>query len=92
MGLPIPWLLKNAIESSNDDWKGVPIRPQRTQRLSSAVVRSPYLMFYTCLLLGMVFGTVVSIMLSKWKLNKFLGAAWPCSTSASSSPACLSKS
>lgn len=30
-------------------------------------------MFYTCLLLGMVFGTVVSIMLSKWKLNKFLG-------------------
>ena len=35
--------------------------------------RSPYLMFYTCLLLGMVFGTVVSIMLSGWKLNKFLG-------------------
>ena len=30
-------------------------------------------MFYTCLLLGMVFGTVISIMLSKWKLNKFLG-------------------
>ena len=31
-------------------------------------------MFYTCLLLGMVLGTVVSIMISKWKLNKFLGA------------------
>ena len=31
------------------------------------------MMFYTCLLLGMVFGTVVSIMLSGWKLNKFLG-------------------
>lgn len=37
-------------------------------------LRSPYLMFYTCLLLGMVFGTVVSIMISKWKLSKFLGA------------------
>ena len=31
-------------------------------------------MFYTCLLLTMVFGTVVSIMISKWKLNKMLGA------------------
>lgn len=61
VGLPIPWLIKNGIESSNDDWNGVSIR-------------SPYLMFYTCLLLGMVFGTVVSIMLSGWKLSKFLGA------------------
>eukprot|EP00438_Fugacium_kawagutii_P010349 Skav210920 [mRNA] locus=scaffold4127:68207:73315:- [translate_table: standard] len=60
VGLPIPWLIKNAIESANDDWKGVSIL-------------SPYLMFYTCLLLGMVFGTVVSIMLTDWKLSKFLG-------------------
>jgi len=59
VGLPVPWLIKHAIESGNN-FIGVPIR-------------SPYLMFYTCLLLGMVFGTVVSIMLSGWKLNKFLG-------------------
>lgn len=36
--------------------------------------RSPFLLFYTVLLLSMVFGTVVSIMLSGWKLNKLLGA------------------
>jgi len=60
VGLPIPWLLKSAIESNNPLFQGV-------------FIRSPFLMFYTCLLLAMVFGTVVSIMLSKWKLNKFLG-------------------
>lgn len=60
VGLPIPWLIKHAIESSSDGWPGV-------------TIRSPYLMFYTCLLLGMVFGTVVSIMISGWKLSKFLG-------------------
>eukprot|EP00913_Durusdinium_trenchii_P008752 g8219.t1 len=41
VGLPIPWLLKNAIESSNEEWHGVSIR-------------SPYLMFYTCLLTGVL--------------------------------------
>jgi len=61
VGLPAGWLLKNAIESADPDWKGVPIR-------------SPFLLFYTVLLLSMVFGTVVSIMLSGWKLNKLLGA------------------
>lgn len=89
VGLPIPWLIKNGIESSNDDWNGVSIRwlecildivALRQKPRSSKICvekptpRSPYLMFYTCLLLGMVFGTVVSIMLSGWKLSKFLGA------------------
>mmetsp|Transcript_17690 Transcript_17690/g.41597 ORF Transcript_17690/g.41597 Transcript_17690/m.41597 type:complete len:566 (+) Transcript_17690:106-1803(+) len=60
VGLPVPWLLKSALEASNPSFQGV-------------FIKSPFLMFYTCLLLGMVFGTVVSIMLSKWKLNKFLG-------------------
>ncbi|CAE7700762.1 SLC24A1 [Symbiodinium sp. CCMP2456] len=60
VGLPVPWLLKSAIEANNPLFQGV-------------FIRSPFLMFYTCLLLAMVFGTVVSIMISKWKLNKFLG-------------------
>lgn len=29
VGLPIPWLLKNAIESSNEEWHGVSIRQLR---------------------------------------------------------------
>ncbi|CAE7174831.1 SLC24A1 [Symbiodinium pilosum] len=60
VGLPVPWMVKCGIEASNPSFKGI-------------FIRSPFLMFYTCLLLGMVFGTVISIMLSKWKLNKFLG-------------------
>lgn len=61
VGLPIPWLVKCGIESGNPDFRGVPIK-------------SPYLMFYTCLLLGMVFGTVMSIKICGWKLQKALGA------------------
>mmetsp|Transcript_64172 Transcript_64172/g.150630 ORF Transcript_64172/g.150630 Transcript_64172/m.150630 type:complete len:549 (-) Transcript_64172:39-1685(-) len=60
VGLPIPWLVKCQIEAANPDFLGVPIR-------------SRYLMFYTCLLLGMVFGTVISIKVSGWKLQKGLG-------------------
>mmetsp|Transcript_90654 Transcript_90654/g.216451 ORF Transcript_90654/g.216451 Transcript_90654/m.216451 type:complete len:546 (+) Transcript_90654:123-1760(+) len=60
VGLPIPWLIKCAIESSDPDFRGIRIR-------------SPYLMFYTCLLLAMVFGTVISIKISGWKLQKSLG-------------------
>ncbi|CAE7272178.1 SLC24A2 [Symbiodinium pilosum] len=60
VGLPIPWLIKCMIEANNPEFTGVSIQ-------------SPYLMFYTCLLLGMVFGTVVSIKICGWKLNKFLG-------------------
>ena len=60
VGLPIPWLIKCIIEANNPEFTGVSIQ-------------SPYLMFYTCLLLGMVFGTVVSIKICGWKLNKFLG-------------------
>lgn len=61
VGLPIPWLIKCAIEANNPDFEGI-------------TIRSPYLMFYTCLLLGMVFGTVCSIKFSGWKLQKTLGA------------------
>jgi len=53
--------VKCGIESGNPDFRGVPIK-------------SPYLMFYTCLLLGMVFGTVMSIKICGWKLQKALGA------------------
>ncbi|CAE7580928.1 Slc24a2 [Symbiodinium natans] len=60
VGLPVPWLLKCAIEANNPEFKGV-------------TIQSPYLMFYTCLLLGMVFGTVISIKLCGWKLQKALG-------------------
>ena len=61
VGLPIPWLIKCGIEANNPDFEGI-------------TIRSPYLMFYTCLLLGMVFGTVCSIKFSGWKLQKTLGA------------------
>ena len=61
VGLPIPWLIKCALEANNPAFKGV-------------TIRSPYLMFYTCVLLGMVFGTVISIKLCGWKLQKALGA------------------
>ncbi|CAE7174824.1 SLC24A2 [Symbiodinium pilosum] len=60
VGLPIPWLVKCGIESGNPSFKGVPIR-------------SRYLMLYTCLLLGMVAGLVLSIKLTGWKLKKALG-------------------
>jgi len=60
VGLPIPWLLKCTLEANNPEFNGVSIQ-------------SPYLMFYTCLLLGMVFGTVISIKLCGWKLQKALG-------------------
>jgi len=60
VGLPVPWLLKCALEADNPDFKGVSIQ-------------SPYLMFYTCVLLGMVFGTVISIKICGWKLQKALG-------------------
>mmetsp|Transcript_20169 Transcript_20169/g.47086 ORF Transcript_20169/g.47086 Transcript_20169/m.47086 type:complete len:561 (+) Transcript_20169:136-1818(+) len=60
VGLPIPWLIKCAIEAHNPEFKGV-------------TIQSPYLMFYTCLLLGMVFGTVISIKICGWKLQKALG-------------------
>jgi len=39
VGLPIPWLLKCTLEANNPEFNGVSIQ-------------SPYLMFYTCLLLG----------------------------------------
>ncbi|CAE7580926.1 Slc24a2 [Symbiodinium natans] len=60
VGLPIPWLIKCALEANNPEFKGVSIQ-------------SPYLMFYTCVLLGMVFGTVLSIKICGWKLTKALG-------------------
>lgn len=61
VGLPVPWLIKCAIEANNSEFEGV-------------TIKSPYLMFYTCLLLFMVFGTVCSIRVSGWKLQKTLGA------------------
>ena len=61
VGLPVPWLIKCAIEANNSEFNGV-------------TIKSPYLMFYTCLLLFMVFGTVCSIKFSGWKLQKTLGA------------------
>lgn len=62
VGLPVPWMLKCLIEASsgNTSYEGV-------------VVRSPYLVFYVVLLLGMVFAVVVCIHLSGWKLSKKLG-------------------
>mmetsp|Transcript_35718 Transcript_35718/g.79956 ORF Transcript_35718/g.79956 Transcript_35718/m.79956 type:complete len:555 (+) Transcript_35718:111-1775(+) len=60
VGLPIPWLIKCGIEANNPNFNGVSIQ-------------SPYLMFYTCVLLGMVFGTVLSIKICGWKLQKALG-------------------
>lgn len=61
VGLPVPWLIKCGIEANNPEFEGI-------------TIRSPYLMFYTVLLLGMVFGTVLSIKFSGWKLQKTLGA------------------
>eukprot|EP00931_Biecheleriopsis_adriatica_P050778 TRINITY_DN29424_c0_g1_i1.p1 TRINITY_DN29424_c0_g1~~TRINITY_DN29424_c0_g1_i1.p1 ORF type:complete len:572 (+),score=115.71 TRINITY_DN29424_c0_g1_i1:107-1822(+) len=61
VGLPVPWMVKCAIESGNADFLGV-------------TIKSPYLMFYVLLLLGMVFAVIVSIKLCKWKLTKGLGA------------------
>jgi len=60
VGLPFPWMLKCALMAGDSSFKGV-------------VVRSPYLVFYVVLLLGMVFAVVVSIHLSGWKLSKMLG-------------------
>lgn len=61
VGLPVPWMLKCAIEAGNAEFVGVGIK-------------SPFLMFYVLLLLGMVFAVIVSIKLCKWKLTKGLGA------------------
>jgi len=60
VGLPFPWMLKCGIMAGDSSFTGV-------------VVKSPYLVFYVVLLLGMVFAVVVSIHISGWKLSKKLG-------------------
>jgi sodium/potassium/calcium exchanger 2 len=62
VGLPAGWIIKNISELSkgDDSWKGVPIV-------------SPYLMFYTIVLLCMVGFVIVSIHFSGWQLSKKLG-------------------
>eukprot|EP00930_Biecheleria_cincta_P036842 TRINITY_DN2524_c0_g2_i1.p1 TRINITY_DN2524_c0_g2~~TRINITY_DN2524_c0_g2_i1.p1 ORF type:complete len:616 (-),score=111.73 TRINITY_DN2524_c0_g2_i1:190-1905(-) len=63
VGLPAGWVIKNCIEmtgSNSASWQGVPIV-------------SPYLMFYTIVLLSMVGFVIVSIHWSGWQLSKKLG-------------------
>jgi len=60
VGLPVPWIIKTGI-IEGDGYK--------------VQVKSPYLVFYVLLLLVMVFASILSIHLNKWKLDKTLGVA-----------------
>jgi len=59
VGLPIPWMIKIGVVEQDLDFK-VPIG-------------SPYIAFYVCLLLLMVFCVIISIHCLGWKLNRGLG-------------------
>eukprot|EP00931_Biecheleriopsis_adriatica_P111419 TRINITY_DN8579_c0_g1_i1.p1 TRINITY_DN8579_c0_g1~~TRINITY_DN8579_c0_g1_i1.p1 ORF type:complete len:576 (-),score=109.25 TRINITY_DN8579_c0_g1_i1:81-1808(-) len=61
VGLPVPWMVKCLIESNNPEFLGV-------------TIKSPFLMFYVLLLLGMVLAVILSIKFCNWKLTKSLGA------------------
>eukprot|EP00638_Chattonella_subsalsa_P000104 CAMPEP_0117745318 /NCGR_PEP_ID=MMETSP0947-20121206/7284_1 /TAXON_ID=44440 /ORGANISM="Chattonella subsalsa, Strain CCMP2191" /LENGTH=477 /DNA_ID=CAMNT_0005562437 /DNA_START=663 /DNA_END=2096 /DNA_ORIENTATION=- len=61
-GLPVPWFLYTAV-----------VTPLKTGGFGTITIESSYIGIHILLLMGMVFLTISSIILRKWKLDKILG-------------------